>query len=215
MRSWRDEPVVVFDLEGSGAQDREAEAILEIAVVPLTAGLPLIPAVWTTLINPGRPIPRRPWISPGLTAQALATAPALTDITAELTERLDGKVIAGHNIGVDWRLLSRHCPAISPAALVDTLRLARHLRPAAGGNSLTSLLEHYELTEAVTALAPGSRPHRAAWDAIGAALLLARLAADLPGGNQASLADLRQVAGYPVMGNHAPAEPGQPALPGL
>ena len=162
-----------------------------------------------------RSIPRRPWISPGFTAQALADAPAIADIAAEITERLDGKVIAGHNIGVDWRLLSRQCPVISPVALIDTLRLARHLRPAAGSNSLTGLLEHYELTEAVAELAPGSQPHRATWDAIGAALLLARLAADLPGGDQASLADLRQVAGYPVTGNRAPAEPDQAALPGL
>jgi hypothetical protein len=41
--------------------------------------------------------------------------------------------------------------AIRPGALIDTLRLARHLRPGAKGNGLTALLERYQLTETVTA----------------------------------------------------------------
>ena len=63
---WSTTPLVALDLEGSGAQDRD-EAILEIAIVPLTAGQPDIAGAYSTLINPGRKIPRRPWISPGLT----------------------------------------------------------------------------------------------------------------------------------------------------
>ena len=37
---WTTAPLVALDLEGSGAQDRDNEAILEIAVVPITAGQP-------------------------------------------------------------------------------------------------------------------------------------------------------------------------------
>ena len=67
---------MALDLEGSGAQDHDDEAILEIAIVPIIGGRPDTPAAYTTLINPGRTIPRRPWISPGLTTAVLATAPA-------------------------------------------------------------------------------------------------------------------------------------------
>ena len=35
---WTAAPLVALDLEGSGAQNRDSEAILEIALVPLTAG---------------------------------------------------------------------------------------------------------------------------------------------------------------------------------
>jgi DNA polymerase-3 subunit epsilon/exodeoxyribonuclease X len=35
---WHEADLVAFDLEGSGAQDRDNEAILEIALVPLRAG---------------------------------------------------------------------------------------------------------------------------------------------------------------------------------
>lgn len=72
---WTTAPLVALDLEGSGAQDGDNEAILEIAVVPITAGQPDTTSAYTTLINPGRTIPRRPWISPGLTTAVLATAP--------------------------------------------------------------------------------------------------------------------------------------------
>ena len=126
---WTQAPLVALDLEGTGAQDRDDEAILEIALVPITAGRPAPNEAYTTLINPGRSIPRRPWISPGLTDATLATAPPLSDVEPELTWRLSGKILVGHNVSVDWRLLQRRCPAIQPAGLIDTLRLARHVHP--------------------------------------------------------------------------------------
>lgn len=36
---------------------------------------------------------------------------------------LNRRILAGHNLGVDWRLLHRRHPAITPIALIDTLRL--------------------------------------------------------------------------------------------
>jgi DNA polymerase III subunit epsilon len=37
---WQQARLAALDLEGSGAQDRDDEAILEIAVVPITGGQP-------------------------------------------------------------------------------------------------------------------------------------------------------------------------------
>ena len=51
---WHQADLVALDLEGSGAQDRENEAILEIAlVVPLTAGKPAVAEAYATLKNGG------------------------------------------------------------------------------------------------------------------------------------------------------------------
>jgi DNA polymerase-3 subunit epsilon len=171
---WTTAPLVALDLEGSGAQDHDNEAILEIAVVPITAGQPDTTAAYTTLINPGRTIPRRPWISPGLTSAVLATAPAAADVGPELADRINGRIVVGHNIGVDWRLLHRRYPAITPAGLIDTLRLARHLKLGTK-NSLSALTTQLELTDQIEHLAGGSQPHRALWDTIAAALLLPAL----------------------------------------
>ena len=41
---WSAAPLVALDLEGSGAQDRDDEAILEIAIVPIAGGQPDIAA---------------------------------------------------------------------------------------------------------------------------------------------------------------------------
>jgi DNA polymerase III epsilon subunit-like protein len=167
---------MALDLEGSGAQDHDDEAILEIAVVPLAAGQPDTAAAYTTLINPGRRIPRHPWISPGLTNTALASAPFPAEVEPELARRINGRILVGHNIGVDWRLLHRRHPGITPAALIDTLRLARHLKLGAK-NSLSSLTAQFDLIAEIERLADGSQPHRALWDTIAAALLLPALIA--------------------------------------
>jgi DNA polymerase III subunit epsilon len=172
---WQQARLVALDLEGTGAQDRDDEAILEIAVVPLAGGQPDIPNAYCTLVNPGRPVPRRPWISPGLTTRALSDAPAIAVIEPELARRLDGAFIVGHNVNVDWRLLHQRCPSIRPAALIDTLRLARHAHPGEKGNNLAKLLDRHQLTATVTDLARDSQPHRALWDTTGTALLLGAL----------------------------------------
>ena len=69
--------LVAIDLEGSGAQDRDNEAILEIALVPIIGWQPDTGGAYCTLVNPQRPIPRRPWISPGLIDETLRKHPRL------------------------------------------------------------------------------------------------------------------------------------------
>lgn len=83
--SWNDAALVALDLEGSGAQNREHEDILEIAIVPVIGGRPAVGDAYTTMINPGRPIPRRRWISPGLSTDVLARTPGLDAVAPELT----------------------------------------------------------------------------------------------------------------------------------
>jgi len=197
--------LVAIDLEGSGAQDRDNEAILEIALVPIIGWQPDTGGAYCTLVNPQRPIPRRPWISPGLIDETLRKAPTIADVEPELARRINGKYLVGHNVGVDWRLLHRRCPTVIPAGLIDTLRLARKIDPDAQ-HGLATLLERHGLTRQVHRLAPGSAPHRALWDAVGSALLLAALATQLPD-TQALL----EAAGIPSDKSAMPATT-QPSL---
>ncbi|WP_436759032.1 3'-5' exonuclease [Streptosporangium sp. V21-05] len=196
---WTAAHLVAFDLEGTGSQDREDEAILEVGAVPLPGGRPDIQGAYDSIVNPGRRIPRRPWSPPGLTNDVLAAAPLLEHITPELTARLDGAYIVGHNVHVDWRLLSLRCPGIRPAGLIDTLKLARRVHEGKQPRSLTALLESYQLTNEVTQLV-GGQPHRALWDATGAGLLLGKLLGDLPGGGTLTVVGLRDIAGLPLGG---------------
>jgi len=190
---WHDAPIVALDLEGSGAQDRDAEAILEIAVVPLANGQPDLARAFTSLINPGRTIPRHPWLSPGLTNAVLATAPALADVEPQLAELVNGRWIVGHNVNVDWRLLSRRAPALRPVGLLDTLALARALGQPK--RSLSALVEQLRLAKLIDESATGSQPHRALWDTVAVACLLPRLVERLWPDKPPTLETLRLTAG--------------------
>ncbi|MEU1901617.1 3'-5' exonuclease [Nocardiopsis dassonvillei] len=193
---WTHAPLSALDLEGTGAQDRDREAILEIAVVPLAGGFPTMGEAYESLINPGRPVPSRPWISPGLTDEVLVGAPPPEEVGTELHARVEGRYLVGHNVAVDWRLLHRHYPGLRPAGLIDTLRLARALK-VPGPKALASLVERYELRKRVNTLVPGGRPHRALWDTVAAALVLSALVSDASHPFR-SLSDLTRVAGSPL-----------------
>jgi len=201
--------LVAIDLEGSGAQDREHEAILEIALVPIVDWQPDIADAYCTLINPGRSIPQRPWISPGLTDAILRDAPTLAEVEPELARRINGKHLVGHNVGVDWRLLHRRCPHITPAGLIDTLRLARHLNHGAK-RGLTSVVDHFGLGKDVDQLASGSAPHRAFWDTVAVALLLPVLSRAIYGAD-VHVGHLVKAAGAPRMDLRS-APQSQPSL---
>jgi DNA polymerase-3 subunit epsilon len=191
---WYTAALVAIDLEGSGAQDRDHEAILEIAAVPLRDGHPDLPHAFTTLVNPERPTPPRPWISPGINHQTLRTAPPLRQNAATLTALLDGRWIVGHNVTVDWRLLHRHLPALTPAGLIDTLTLAR-LCDIPGSKALTALIHHPGLDDLMRTTTPTSQPHRALWDATAAANLLVHLIQHRWPGRPPTLDMLRTAAG--------------------
>lgn len=179
---WHTAPLVALDLEGSGAQDREREAILELALVPLVDGAPDLDGAFSSLVNPGREIRQARWISPGLTNEVLSQAPVFGDLVDQIAEHINDRWLVGHNIGVDWRLLHRHAPQLQPAGLIDTLRLGRaaHLP---GRLTLTAILDQLDLTKAVSRAVPAGRPHRALWDAAAVAILLPALTERLwPGG---------------------------------
>lgn len=202
---WHDAPIVALDLEGSGAQDRDTEAILEIAAVPLANGEPSLDRAFTSLINPGRAIPRHPWISPGLTNEVLTAAPPVADIEPRLAALIKDRWVVGHNVSVDWRLLRRHLPGLRPAGLLDTLALARALGQP--NRALSALIEHMRLAELIEASAPGSQPHRALWDTVAVAHLLARLVARLWPDKPPTFATLRLTAGV-ALDARPPEQPG-------
>lgn len=204
--SWQDAELVAVGIEGSGAQDGGQEDILEVAAVPLVRGVLRVAWGYSTVVNPGRRIPRRPSISPGLKNEVLATGPALSGVEPELAARLNGRILVGHHVDVAWRLLSLRCPTISPAGLIDTAALARQLPSAHKGVTLTGLVIRHGLASQIAALAPGGQPDRALWDAVASGLLLTTLLRELHGARPTTLGELRRLAGIPLP---APA-PGPP-----
>lgn len=164
--------LVAVAVEGSGEQHHDDELILEVAAVRLANGSPAVGTSYSTLINPQRQIRRGNGIASGLTDQALAMAPPLGQVAPSLLSLLDGAILVGHNVGVDWRLLHRYMPALRVDGLIDTLTLTRRLLLRPEEAELTAALDAFGITGRVNAVVPAAQPHRALWDAAGAALLL-------------------------------------------
>ncbi|MBG0823337.1 3'-5' exonuclease [Planomonospora sp. ID91781] len=132
--------------------------------------------VLCTLIQPPHPITHFATRLYHLTDHDVATAPRWAQIAPAVCDTLQGAWIAAHNAHVDFQALTRHLPGWEPAAVVDTLRLARAALPQAPGHSLDALPAHTGIT--VTDI-PGRR-HRAAFDAHATARLLLTLAGRYP-----------------------------------
>lgn len=160
-KQWQSYRYCVVDLEGTGGQDKENEAILEIAAVHIVDGK-VEEDYFHSLINPERKIPRRPWIT--LTNEDLKDAPSFREIKEELFSYLDRSVLIAHNARVDWRLLKRKYPQFNPV-LLDTLALSRKLYADEKKHSLDDLSDRLNLTQYTQKFFDESQRHRAHYDA--------------------------------------------------
>jgi DNA polymerase-3 subunit epsilon len=151
-----DVPIVFVDLETTGGSVGE-NRITEVGVVEVG---PNGATSWTTLVDPGQPIP--PFIQQltGITNDMVRGAPTFAAIAADLFARLDGKLFIAHNASFDRGFLrsefQRAGFAFNPDVLC-TVRLSRALFPAEKRHGLDALVERH-------ALVPSDR-HRALADA--------------------------------------------------
>ena len=149
-------PLVFVDLETTGGSVGE-HRITEVGVVEVAQGQV---TRWSTLLDPGQPIP--PFIQQltGITDQMVRGAPVFADIAAELHERLSGKLFVAHNAAFDRGFLraefERAGYSFNPDVLC-TVRLSRALFPGEKRHGLDALVERH-------ALVPSDR-HRALADA--------------------------------------------------
>ncbi|MCP3723779.1 exonuclease domain-containing protein [Paraburkholderia sp. CNPSo 3272] len=151
-----DLPIVFVDLETTGGSVAE-HRITEVGVVEVAQGQV---TRWSTLVDPGQPIP--PFIQQltGITDRMVRGAPRFAEIAAELHGRLVGKLFVAHNAAFDRGFLraefERAGYSFSPDVLC-TVRLSRALFPGEKRHGLDALVERH-------ALVPSDR-HRALADA--------------------------------------------------
>lgn len=128
---------VVLDIETTGL-DPQTEAITEIGAVRFNERR--IEAEFSTLINPGRPIP--PMISQltGITDQMVRGAPPISQVLPDLVEFVGNVPVIGHNVRFDLAFLRKHRALIHNES-IDTYELASVLLPGAGRYNLASLVK--------------------------------------------------------------------------
>ena len=138
------EPLVFVDLETTGANPVR-DRITEIGIVEVSAaGV----TQWSSLVNPGIPIP--PFIQ-GLTNisdEMVADAPPFADLAEEVLGRLKGRLFVAHNARFDYGFLKNEFRRLGlkfHATVLCTVKLSRKLEPQHHRHSLDALVERHGL----------------------------------------------------------------------
>ena len=147
---------VALDTETTGS-NVERDTIIEVGAVRFREDGETLDQ-WSSLINPGRPIPFSVAQLTGITSQMVAGAPALRDVAEKLRRFIGDQstIIVGHNIDFDLGFLRRGGIYL-PHPFVDTFELAGILLPTQSRYSLERLAAHFGI--------PFPQRHRALDDA--------------------------------------------------
>jgi DNA polymerase-3 subunit epsilon len=165
----------VLDIETTGWKPEEA-GITEIGAVRVRAGQ--VVAEFSSLVNPGTPVPPAITELTGISDQMIESAPPVAAVLPGLLAFAEGSVLAAHNAPFDLRFLTAACAGMGQAwpgfEVLDTVRLARHLMatPQEVPDRKLATLASFFCT-------PVRPSHRALDDARATAVVLARLLARL------------------------------------
>jgi DNA polymerase III subunit epsilon len=186
----------VIDLETTGASPTQC-AITEVAAARFEGGECI--GVFSTLINPGQPIPPQITYLTGITEEMVGPAPTIDSVLPALIEFVGTDVIVGHNVRFDLGFLNAALMSRSyqpfTNKVVDTLRLARRLlRDETPNCKLGTLAEAFRLEHQPT--------HRALDDVRATADLLHLIFERAAGLGVMGLDDLLEL---PSLGRHPSA----------
>ena len=162
---------IALDLETTGL-DNARDAIIEVGAAKFQDDR--IIDRYSTLINPGRPIPYEITQLTGITDRDVAGKPRFDQVASQITRFVGSAPVVGHNVSFDLGFL-RGQGLLTENTGLDTWELLTILLPGRSGYSLSVLAEQFGLGMA--------GQHRALEDAERSGLLFVRLteiAAKLP-----------------------------------
>jgi DNA polymerase-3 subunit epsilon len=133
---------IVVDTETTGGK-AGYHRIIEIGAVHYRDGI--IYNRFSTLVNPGRPIP--PWITllTGIDDEMVKNAPPFSEVARPFKDILNRGVFTAHNAPFDYGFVQaefHRMGEVYESPVVCTLKLARHLFPDIPSRSLGRLCDH-------------------------------------------------------------------------
>lgn len=152
----------IVDVETTGFSPRN-DSIVEIACVAVDGSR--VVGHWSTLVNPGRPIPAEATAIHGITDAMVAAAPEVAFALRQARRFCEGRRIAAHSATFDLSFAGRW---LGTEALC-TLRLARLLVPEAPNHKNQTLRRYLEIDRIA---GDCFEPHRALSDALVSAYVL-------------------------------------------
>ncbi|TGE28684.1 exonuclease domain-containing protein [Hymenobacter metallicola] len=157
----------IIDLETTGGQPTQ-DRITEIAIF-IHDGDKVVDQ-YSTLINPGRPIPFFITQLTGITDDMVRDAPKFHEVARKVVELTEGCVFVAHNVRFDYSFLKKEFADLGynySRKTLCTVRLSRSLIPGQPSYSLGKLCQNIGI--------PLEGRHRAAGDAAATAILFDRL----------------------------------------
>ncbi len=136
---------IFLDLETTGGI-AHSHRIIEVGLIHIRNGE--IVDKWSTLVNPGRPIPHNITMFTGISDDMVQDAPSFADIHETLLEKLQGKVFTAHSAKFDYGFLKNEFRRLDIqfcAPVLCTVRLSRRLYPDFRRHGLDALIERFEL----------------------------------------------------------------------
>lgn len=139
---------VVFDLETTGLSP-EADEIIEISAVKVKGGAVI--STFSSLVNPGRPIPKAASMVNGITDEMVAGEPGLKEVMDRFLPFIENQILVGHNIhSFDMKFLYHAVSELYQKELannyIDTLFMARSCLKELPHHRLTDVAAYFHIS---------------------------------------------------------------------
>lgn len=185
---------IAFDLETTGTLPG-VDQIAEIGAVRFGEdGLPEL--IFSTLINPGIPMPEAASRVNGITDDMLVGKPMITEVLDAFAEFCGDDVLVAHNAAFDAQFLTadikKHESSAPLGVILDSLPIARKVYPGLANYKLGTLIQHLGI--------PATNFHRAEEDAGYCGQLFHKMVTRLsPNGVAPNLTTLISLTGKPEL----------------
>lgn len=131
---------------------------------------------FSTLLNPGRSIPRSITALTGITNEMVSTAPVFEAVAANIFNLLQNRIFVAHHVNFDYSFVQSQlasCGYLLKSKKLCTVRLARQIFPGFASYSLGNLCRSLSI--------PIEQRHRAEGDASATSLLFSKMVEADPG----------------------------------
>ncbi|MDE6625271.1 MAG: topoisomerase DNA-binding C4 zinc finger domain-containing protein [Lachnospiraceae bacterium] len=140
----------VFDLETTGVRT-DYDSIIEISAVKVTGGK--VADTFSSLVNPGRPIPYGATKVNGISDEMVADEPPIDIVFPKFMEFIGEDILVGHNIhSFDmkfiWRVAEEMYGKTIGNDYIDTLSMARRCLPQLAHHKLVDIATYYQISTA-------------------------------------------------------------------
>lgn len=139
---------IVFDLETTGVSPSR-DAIIEISAVKVSDGQ--VVDTFSSLVNPGRPIPYGATMINGITDGMVEDEPDLEEILPKFNEFIGDGILVGHNIHCfDMKFIWKAAEDLLGETItnnyIDTLPMARRCLPQLAHHRLVDVSAYYQIS---------------------------------------------------------------------